>query len=105
MPVIRKVSPIKKDFQQHNCKSNNTEHITKYSKLYHSHSEDVITCTCLTEDQLLLVGAEEQIYLVEAKAVGVPYLQRVPLLHCPEQPKNLTIPDTAKGKIMALTDI
>jgi hypothetical protein len=48
---------------------------------------------------------EEQIYLVEAKVVGVPYLQHVPLLHCPEQPKNLMIPDTAKKEILALIDV
>jgi hypothetical protein len=38
------------------------------------HSANDVTCTHLTEDQLLLVGAEEQIYLVEAEAVGVLYL-------------------------------
>jgi hypothetical protein len=62
-------------------------------------NKDVITCTHQAEDQLLLEGVEEQIYLVEAEVVVLPYLQQqVRLSHYFEQPGNLMIPDTARKR-------
>ena len=62
-------------------------------------NKDVITCTHQAEDQLLLEGVEEQIYLVEAEGVVLPYLQQqVRLSHYFEQPGNLMIPDTARKR-------
>ena len=62
-------------------------------------NKDVITCTHQAEDQLLLEGVEEQIYLVEAEVVVLPYLQQQVLLsHYFEQPGNLMIPDTARKR-------
>lgn len=62
-------------------------------------NKDAITCTHPAEYQFLPVGVEEQIYLVEAEVVGLPYLQQQVLLaHCFEQPGNLMIPDTVRKR-------